>query len=949
MSYADRTWSNPCLSFSCEIKEGIASALAQGNDVPVEFEVTVGSETAVDSGEPRPAELIVDTPAGIVGDTLIDLRKANTAEWQGRIVGPPEEEHGILARLNASDGEEITRERIRIPPIVLLADVERIRQSGLDDELIERLSDRGFGADRFEISRRIQATVRELLPDDEYYELVATLANADDRFQEWWTPARHFHTRVVSWGPPRSVDALRDALQAHNGQDTLPDITLGEALSQVVREFQSLEETTANRLRETFGRIELCTATESEDLLLHELAVAVQDEQYDQVPALVERLVEVWSESVSTDDEYKSRKERARTADTDDRATAWLEVLVDALERGRNERRYVLANVLYWTGRTRRAELSCSAKLQTAAAELLGTIDADTFSLRASFNAQVDRGHTALYDDNATAADEFTVALSYAAAPAADWNGVDTDYVYAYTMAVVAEVRRYVDEGANSQALELITREREAIENPTKSESREVLATEPGAPQAFRAVSTDTRRDQLTRLEAEQNRVEAKVAAYQGDFTSAIESAQNAQEQYTQLSANRARFAAYKFELILKAVRHERNLQFETARGVYNDGALSGRMARVRGELCRIKHALLNREYETAREAIRSLDANRLESSEVAILDVMIRLLSDYDENQITDPERVTETLRDPVASFTGFDLPVGTNYRVVVLLTAAAQHVQDSPIDDELLDLLIQMALRDALVPTLATEPTAGDYLEDALEPELEDLSIEETRHRILPLPVVDLLNRAEVDIATGTSPKGVGIGFWNALELAAKLSAEYHIKTELTSRKWREDVAGEGFAVTVENLFKNEDGLHNDRLERVTELRELTQDGQESDEPTAQYIRNRMVVHPEKPIDTDELSTFREQIIELLDDIAPALPVVCTVDDTARNGYVIDLHWNRPRTKAFLSTDAELQEDTVYYLPPEQVTADYIEIPASEIATCENELVSAHVNELS
>ena len=81
----------------------------------------------------------------------------------------------------------------------------------------------------------------------------------------------------------------------------------------------------------------------------------------------------------------------------------------------------------------------------------------------------------------------------------------------------------------------------------------------------------------------------------------------------------------------------------------------------------------------------------------------------------MTDLEAVTDGLQDAVPSFTGFDLQVSTDYSVVLLVAASAQHVREAPLDIEILDLLVETTLQEALVPALSGAATPGEHVNEA------------------------------------------------------------------------------------------------------------------------------------------------------------------------------------------------------------------------------------------
>ena len=289
----------------------------------------------------------------------------------------------------------------------------------------------------------------------------------------------------------------------------------------------------------------------------------------------------------------------------------------------------------------------------------------------------------------------------------------------------------------------------------------------------------------------------------------------------------------------------------------------------------------------------------------------------------MTDLEAVTDGLQDAVPSSTGFDLQVSTDYSVVLLVAASAQHVREAPLDIEILDLLVETTLQEALVPALSGAATPGEHV-----------------------------NEAEIDRAQKSDPKAAGFQFWYALELAVTIAAEYHVKAIDSADTWRAKFADEDFTSTAEKLLSTAgESPDHERLERVAELADLVEDQSgdgEAEDTSVKYRRNKRVIHPEKPpLDRDQLELFRARVLEVLDGVSPAVPVLCSVEDDPEGSdtYRVSLHWNRTPTRAILKTDAELDGEAAYYLPPERVTAETVKVPSELVVECENDVV---LNEL-
>jgi hypothetical protein len=363
------------------------------------------------------------------------------------------------------------------------------------------------------------------------------------------------------------------------------------------------------------------------------------------------------------------------------------------------------------------------------------------------------------------------------------------------------------------------------------------------------------------------------------------------------------------------------------------------RYHRIRAAVCRGKAALLDGQYDRAREHaddIRQL-ANQLRY-EAAKFVRIVDYVEAYRDNELSDVEDVLDSISTASAGNGQYDLSLEYDYRRATIAILAAQRLRQQGVDTDLLDRFIRIGFADSFEPQTSTEV--------ASETGLTDVQFGENARTEIPRYIYTRLERLDLRESglTTEDRSGLGPNLMATLEKHLEVFVEYHAKR--VTDNWKELLGSHsdgdlslGHLVTFFRLDET------DELDLTCQdtVREVVDTPVVNDAMLVE-IRNDLVHGHIDRFSQEEYAALRTAVMKIIDATATEMPVLATPlsKTTVADTYVyeMDLHWSRRQERTWIETKSQLETDRLYFIGPDAVPEDpdvgRWEIPAESVQPC-------------
>lgn len=370
------------------------------------------------------------------------------------------------------------------------------------------------------------------------------------------------------------------------------------------------------------------------------------------------------------------------------------------------------------------------------------------------------------------------------------------------------------------------------------------------------------------------------------------------------------------------------------------------RFHQARATICRSKQDILNWDFKQARQKLSDVDVDwGVAGGEVQHLKLLLDELEAFEDGATSDIRRVLDEL-DRISIDARGDLHVsyGHDYRPVFIHILAAQRLQRFEEMDEISTSLIKISLSDVLKP---------DQVDQIMERHgLPDLQLDQQWKERVPIFALDQYHEVEKaessKISTGNF-KDQGDTLTANLEQYLQFIAEYYGCLEY-DEEWESRISesSEGPALGPLAKFLNNPAF--EELPWIDTVREvlsrvsydaLTMPSKKGD---LVDVRNDLHHNNINKLSRQDFEAIKSDIETIYRETALELPVLGKVlGENEYGAYTVHMFKRGTEKSVEITTDEELEQNTIYYFPPQIFTSpDTVpEIESEAIVRCQSHRV--------
>ena len=848
------------------------------------------------------------------------------------LFGTADDRQQLVIQMRDAEGNGTTVQ-IPIPSPRVLGVFQKWKDTGSEPEILEKLEE-SYGN---RVMYKVLKDASQCLETTAYFEIKDVLAAQSKQCKRFIDKTRIASFRNMVSGSNKgrfhqvtSVTELQEAIEVYNELPHLADITFDQVVHAILDEVCDSGDLTGYRhVLTSQGFIEQCGEI-AEDEFCNLLAQLIDADEM----GTATRLVETWVPEPGYD-EYEVEKEQLldeNPRNYETKAAGFRDLLYDAVRSTEREFMFIATNYLFWRAKQYSEEherLDIQPQLFRVAADLADDIGIPPLQKRAEYQSNLTKGHQLRPEDNYGATARYRDAMAIG-------QELGRDYYVLPPLRYLAETEVWIhkDREEYTEGIDRLESHLELVE--------ESAGVDPGQKEYTR----DLLQGWLHDLKAHERLQEAALGTA---INAADDELEQAVKRFGKASRDELRDGAIARRHELDAISAKLDGDFEKAANFHEKYVL--KLPESNGSeyheaekwICRVKSALLAGDYETAQEHIQNIEENLgFLHNRYRAIELLTEIVVDYAADRATDARTVYTELYNREAD--DHFLEIDRDYTTALTQILAAQRLQRWSIDQELLDVLVDHALRDALIPK-DVEDLAPEKLRSDIS--LEDLSIDRFWRQKLPLNVRDKLQTAELTAQTSPDWDTPIEPLMRALERQLAAVVEYHGK-QYWGSNWKQKLIGETDKSAEEiniglgplfEFFEMDAGQQLPIAECVRTMdRNEIMDG-----VSIKDIRDDLA-HGNKlrVAETEaEYRQIRDAIFELMKVLIDETPVPSIVDKALplSNSYYIRLLWKAPTDRVLLQAGCKLTDEQVYYLPPNSIgSQELLELKADEVVVCDD-----------
>jgi hypothetical protein len=439
----------------------------------------------------------------------------------------------------------------------------------------------------------------------------------------------------------------------------------------------------------------------------------------------------------------------------------------------------------------------------------------------------------------------------------------------------------------------------------------------------------------VSRLQSKKHRLEAYTSIKNEQFELAIEQINNAISLSSETNSERMKNSNIILKNQVKSFLAEIEGNFKKASGIHGEiREISNKKPlntfhKVRRKICLVKHHIVKMEIDEARKIIDEIEEEFGLRKESRDLSVLIEAIIDYDSGLLSDIDQLFDKFYSDEEEEHIIDY--GEDYKPAIINLLAAQRFKKQNIDEELLDQLIKISIKDVLVPKHAENLVK--------EVGVENIDLADKWQENIPVHIIRDLERTEMreSMDTGDS-SDIAMKIMTILEKNLELYVEYYgkqvigedWKNKLTTQDKEELSLGDlvSFFEKYDNKksWKKAGSLFSEKFfegKNIVELRNDLQHGRIS------------------KIDREEYMKIKEHVLEIIEEISIDSPVAGKIlSKNDLNIHSVRLYWGKVRKSVWIQTEAELEEGEIYYFSREDINDEQIiSLENTNVEKCEEE----------
>jgi hypothetical protein len=732
----------------------------------------------------------------------------------------------------------------------------------------------------------------------------------------------------------KSYSEFRNALRTHNQQPNLITYRFTEFLQNLVVD---------ERIDESEKRIEwFISSLRRESGAIEE----IPDNELTVLLAAVTRLADleeakqIVSDHTDHDpdwDTYTDQVDQAKSAERyQDRVERFRDLLSDASQFTTNDFGFALTHYLFWHSKKLLHEEPDYRDVRLLLLEVCQDIADDTsfehLSEMATYELEMAKGYKLRNDNPDEAIDHFDTAMTLAGDENRAWSSGQ------YNLFLPA-----LREKTWTQAEQL----RDAHQ---LVEARDLLDKRIDFIEVLENVSPSKKERVLHQLRGFRNEIQGNYLSTNYQYQQALEAFNRAAGEYKQGDREGLFKGVVGRQYQIKALLAEVDAEFRKAADFHEQyveelpKSKAARYHRGQAQLCKAKARLLDDDID---ESFGEL--NKLKESERYLLGhekrfhLLLEVTSDYRSGEISDISRVFDSLLQGTDESAEYPIDFSTDYVTGFLTILASQRLRKLPIDEELQDEIVSLALEEACYPSSVREISSDEPI---ISQKLSNISIESEWQLALPSYILDTLEDVRTNRQTTFSDySGLVRDLVVPLEQHLAIVTEYHA-TRYWGSDWQIELEGDlPFALGDYFEFFTTDA--SEQLSNADEIRAAVDAGVVEEQPVTQ-LRNALD-HGRDPgvsaesgavISEEQFEQLYQAVTDLMQLLIPDTPVIGEVESTfGSDSYRVQLHWDNVTKRTWITCDADLSVGELYYLPNKEFSNEMLDINSDEIVCCKEE----------
>lgn len=460
--------------------------------------------------------------------------------------------------------------------------------------------------------------------------------------------------------------------------------------------------------------------------------------------------------------------------------------------------------------------------------------------------------------------------------------------------------------------------------------------------------------NKLYSLRAELHKLKTDQHLMRNEFDLALETAGQTIKNYAKNDDDESKRWAITKRKQIQAILAETEGEFEQAAITHSEIAESGNTKQstrdwhnFRSKICEAKRLALSKEYSKAKKELTDHGENHLkkESKDLGILlDAAIAYQNGEQTRVRTALNKLSSTNESSIDSR---PLSVSYNYEAAIAVLSAVQRLSHASVDSEVLEMLVEVALRDSF------SDIQSDNIASSVG--LDNVDLKNRWKTEIPSPVARRIARLQLDEEMpaadymGRSSRVLG-----TLELYLAAFAEYY-GFHYWGEGWKEELtSGEGNKkLSLGDLTRLFDRNITENLESSSQVKELLNTdllGRSS----ITELRNEITHEHIDSLSREEYISIRDRVISLIRQTAKETPIIGKVQDAFPKGdfYTVQLYWWRPERQTIVNTSRELETESHYYFPREQIIESdeirVVEIDEKNIVPVKTDRVIRNISEM-
>ena len=425
-----------------------------------------------------------------------------------------------------------------------------------------------------------------------------------------------------------------------------------------------------------------------------------------------------------------------------------------------------------------------------------------------------------------------------------------------------------------------------------------------------------------------------------GQLDDAIEPTNTAIAYFSEVGEEGASRTARARRYQIQALEAQLKLDFKEAANHHSraaDESPSGKTKKRHhdeADLCQVKSHLSN---ENVTKALSQLDELNIREPTVNNLALLSEVFSDYLSDSITQTDRLIKDLdltrADNIEM--GRHISYHGDYISAAILITASQRFKQQNLSKSVLDHIVRIAVKSAISGGLTQEWTETT--------ELSQIDAENIWRQLIPDVILDDIEYVEELAGKATENYAAqGMKILAALEGYLRVIIEYYAKLEY-SENWEEEVT-EKNGITLGNIyefFQSDDASDRIRSSREieNELNQMRYFGADSD---IKDVRNDLDHNDLSWLDKESFEKLMNKISQIMRWSVNDCPIIARIDDVTErhNIYFASAKLQRHRLprRVEISTEAKLESDKLYYIPPRtEIESGMAQVDSDSIIRCE------------